>query len=67
MQDNGNLARDRDLGLLGPDALHEPGTPGLERRPALRAVQQYARGFEQVGPRQAVAPAGNPPREIELA
>jgi hypothetical protein len=50
MQDNGVLACDGDLGLLGADPLHQPGAPVLQGRPTFGSVQQHAGRLEQVGP-----------------
>src|SRR4051794_34929851 len=40
-QDDGKLARDRNPGLLRPDPLGEPHTPGLQRRPALHLCEKH--------------------------
>ncbi len=56
MQDNGDLARYSDLGLLGSDPFHQPRAPGLQCRPALGPVQEHAGDLEQVCPQQTVTP-----------
>ena len=56
VQDDGDLASDRNLGLLGADTLHQPNAPRFQCRPTLRPVQQDACGLEQIGPQQPVAP-----------
>ena len=56
VHDDGDLAHYGDLGLLGSDALYQPGAPRLERRPALGSVQQHVGSFEQICSQQPVAP-----------
>ena len=57
MQNDGELARDRNLRLLQTDALGQPHAPGLQPRPALRAMKQNAGGLVEVTPQQAIAPS----------
>src|SRR2546423_14945143 len=67
MQDDGDLARDRDLRLLSPDPLHKADSPGFESRPALRSMQQHARRLEQVRPEQPIAPLRDAAVKVQLA
>jgi hypothetical protein len=48
VQDDRHLSGNRDLRLLEADALDEAQAPGLQRRPPLGAVDEYARGLEQI-------------------
>ena len=42
MQDDGDLAGDRDPPLLGTDPPHEPHAPRFLGRPALGSMEQHA-------------------------
>src|SRR5512147_1898268 len=66
VQDDGELTCHGDGGLLAADALHQPDTPGLERREACHPVEQHAGGLEQIGARQWITALGDPPRAVEL-
>ena len=66
MQNDGDLARDRDLRLFHADALGEAQAPGLQRRPALGPMKQDAGSLIEVGPEQTIAPARDLAVPIQL-
>src|SRR5215471_6723031 len=67
MEDDGQLAGDRNRGLLAADLLDQPGAPGFERRPSRDAVQDDPGCLEQIGAHQRIAALGDAPAAVDLA
>jgi len=67
VQDDGDLASDRHLGLFGANTLHQPNAPRLQCGPTLSPVEHDACGLEQVRPQQPVPPFGDAAVVILLA
>src|SRR5919107_4751483 len=67
MEDDRELARDRDGGLLGRDPRGRPCAPGLQGRPLRDAMEDHAGGLEQVAAEQAVAAARDAAGVVLLA
>ena len=67
MQDDRQIVRHGDLGLLEANAFPQPVTPGFELAPVLHPGEQHAGGLEQVGPEHSIAALGDPPAPVDLA
>lgn len=67
MEDNRQLAGDRNRGLLAADLLDQPSALGFERLLPEDTVQDHPTGLEQVGAHQRIAAAGDAPATVHLA
>jgi len=66
MENDGELARDRDLGLFLPNAPCQLGAPGFERRSPANDIEQHVGGLEEIVAHQSIAMLGDPSGAIDL-
>ena len=67
MQNDGELARDRDAGLAQASALRDAHAPSFKRRPFGDPGQQHIGCFIQIASHHRVATFGDAPRPIGFA
>src|ERR1700709_286753 len=67
VQDDGQLARNRDFGLLGTDTLQQPNPSGFQRRPALDLGQQHASRLIETSPHEPVTAFGDAAGPVDFA
>ena len=66
VQDDCQLPRARDLGLLEADAPHKPLSPCLQRRDPLCAVDEHVCRLERIAAQQPIAPSRDTAGDVEL-